>query len=152
MSDITQTIEDLITPPTTQAGYEIVAVEYNKPTSTLTIFIDKEGGNISLDDCEKVNNLVDPLLDELDPTKGKPYTLNVSSPGLDRKFIKDRDYQRNYNREVEVKLKKQYKKKFNLMGILLNKSENQLTIKIGDEEVVLDMEIVQYVHPAIKFK
>jgi len=151
MESIEQIIHQAINQPIVQAGYEIVAVEYNKPTSTLTIFVDKEGGGISLDDCETVNHLVDPLLETLDPTHGKPYTLNVSSPGLDRHLKTQRDFERNYGREVEIKLKKQYKKKYNLVAMLLCKTEQTLSVQIGEQTVDFAMEEVQFVHPAIKF-
>jgi len=151
-NQIEKQVYDCINDAIVQAGYEIVEVEFVKPSSVLTIFIDKEGGGISLDDCERVNNIVDPLLDQLDPTDGNPYTLNVSSPGLDRKFVTNRDYERNYNREVEVKLKKQYKKKFCIEGILLNKTQQSLILQVDDQQIVLDMDNIQFVRPAIKFK
>ena len=101
---IEQSVYDKISPLVTELGYEIVDVEFVKKdgNDNLTIFVDVPTG-MSLDDCERVHNAIDPLLDELDPTNGKPYVLNVSSPGLDRPFNKQRDYERNYGKEVEIK-------------------------------------------------
>ena len=58
--------------------------------NNLTIYIDKVGG-VTIDDCEALHRLIDAPLDELDPTGGVAYTLNVSSCGLDRplKNLKD---------------------------------------------------------------
>ena len=100
-----QQIFQAINPVVTSLGYEIVEVEitHKNGETTLTVYIDIPTG-VSLDDCEKVHYAIDPVLDELDPSEGKPYVLNVSSPGLDRPFKKQRDYERNYGKEVEVKL------------------------------------------------
>ena len=83
--------------------YEIVFRQGKNPSLTIYLDTDAEGG-IDLDTCEKFHNAADPVLDELDPTFGQPYTLNVSSPGLDRPFKKDKDYLRNIGKKVEVKL------------------------------------------------
>ncbi|MDD7166461.1 MAG: ribosome maturation factor RimP, partial [Clostridia bacterium] len=60
---------------------------------SLTFFIDTEGG-VDLDTCEKFHNAIDGVLDELDPSYGEAYTLNVSSPGIDRPLKTARDFER----------------------------------------------------------
>ena len=59
---------------------------------------------MDLDTLEKFHNVIDPVLDEYDPSYGASYTLNVSSPGLDRPFKTDRDFEKHMGEEVEVKL------------------------------------------------
>jgi len=78
-------------------GYELVDVEYKTlyGDKHLIVYIASEHG-VSLDDCEKVSNALDAPLDALDPTVDAPYCLDVSSPGLDRPFKSQRDYERNY--------------------------------------------------------
>ncbi len=89
-----------------EQGVRLVEVEFKQGKNpSLTVIIDKEEG-ITLDDCEKVHNAIDVALDELDPTYGAPYTLNVSSPGLDRPFKTDEDFAANLGKKVEVWLKK----------------------------------------------
>ena len=83
--------------------YEIVFKQGRHPALTVFLDTDREGG-IDLNTCEKFHNAVDPVLDELDPTYGMPYTLNVSSPGIDRPFKKDSDYLRHIGQKVEIKL------------------------------------------------
>ena len=58
---------------------------------SLTVFIDTENG-VDIDTCEKFHNAIDEPLDQLDPSFGEAYTLNVSSPGLDRPFKKPEDF------------------------------------------------------------
>lgn len=86
-------------------GYELVDIEYKNlyGQKHLIVYVASEHG-ISLDDCEIVSNALDKPLDDLDPTAGVPYCLDVSSPGLDRPFKMRRDYERNYGKSVEIKL------------------------------------------------
>ena len=105
MSKIADSVEQLVKPIVEGLGMELVEVEFakTKQGDALTVFIDKEGG-VSLNDCESVHNAIDAPLDELDPTQGKPYTLNVSSPGIDRPFKSDRDYVKHIGTKVETSL------------------------------------------------
>lgn len=105
MSKIADSVEQLVKPIVEGLGMELVEVEFakTKQGDALTVFIDKEGG-VSLNDCEAVHNAIGAPLDELDPTQGKPYTLNVSSPGIDRPFKSDRDYVKHIGTKVETSL------------------------------------------------
>lgn len=84
-------------------GLELVHVEYRRQGRTylLRIDIDKEGG-VTLEDCQLVSQQVSAWLDVEDPVPGE-YELQVSSPGLDRKFYRDSDYQKFIGRLVRVK-------------------------------------------------
>jgi ribosome maturation factor RimP len=66
------------------------------------LYIDSPNG-ITIDDCERVSKTVDPILDEADPIE-QTYYLSVSSPGIDRPIKSDRDFKRNINKRVTVKL------------------------------------------------
>ena len=83
---------------------EIVEVEFKQGREpALTIYIDTENG-VDLNTCEAFHRAIDPVLDEVDPTFGLPYTLNVSSPGLDRPLKTERDYNKCMGKKVEIKL------------------------------------------------
>ena len=90
-------------PTARETGVEIVDAEWNAREKALTVFIDKEGG-IDLDTCERFHRAIDEPLDELDPTFGEAYTLNCSSPGLDRPFKTERDFLRHVGEKIEVRL------------------------------------------------
>lgn len=99
-------IEEALAPVAEEVGveiYEIVFKQGRNPSLTVYLDTEREGG-IDLDTCEKFHNAADPVLDELDPTFGQPYTLNVSSPGIDRPFKKDSDYLRHIGTKVEIRL------------------------------------------------
>ena len=83
--------------------YEVVFKQGKNPSLTVFIDSDKEGG-VDLDLCEAVHNAIDGPLDEFDPTFGRPYTLNVSSPGLDRPFRNDKNFYKNIEKKVEIRL------------------------------------------------
>lgn len=95
---MTQEIEDLvestIAPVAAQHGLELVAVEVAGAQSQpiLRVYLDREGG-IGLDAICEANEWVSPLLDELDPFEGR-YTLEVSSPGIDRPLRRLADFKR----------------------------------------------------------
>ena len=136
-------------------GYELVDIEYKLQYGDmhLTVFIAKDGG-VSLDDCETVSNALDGPLDALDPTDGKPYSLDVSSPGLDRPFKTQRDFERNYGEKVEVKLFAPIKgTKVKLyVGTLVSRTETELTIETDDgNQTVIENSLVALVRPYIEF-
>lgn len=105
MSKTADAVAELVAPIIDSLGMELVEVDFSKTRQgdALTVFIDKEGG-VSLDDCEAVHNAIDAPLDDLDPTDGKSYTLNVSSPGLDRPYKTARDYEKHIGTASEVSL------------------------------------------------
>lgn len=150
---VEQAVFDKIESVVSGLGYEIVEVEFVKKggDDNLTVYIDIPRG-VSLDDCEKVHTAIDPLLDELDPTEGKPYILNVSSPGLDRPFKKQRDFERNYGREVEVKLYAPLKGKKVYEGTLSRRNENALTLETESGEVTIENNRIALVRPLVKFE
>ncbi len=96
-------IEEFLRPVAEEVGVEIIEVKWDMRNRALTLFIDAEGG-VDLNLCEKFHNAVDAPLDELDPTYGAAYTLNCSSPGLDRPFKTERDFLRHMGEKIEVHL------------------------------------------------
>ena len=103
MAKVKQICEEKLRPVIEEMGYELVEVSYEKENGSMSLIftIDKEEG-VTIDDCEIVNKKIDPILDELNPTDDKPYTLVVSSPGLDRPIKTDRDLKRNLGKEIEL--------------------------------------------------
>ncbi len=131
-------------------GIEIVDVEFDNRSSTLTVFIETEQG-VDLNTCEKFHNAIMDPIDELDPSYGVPYTLNVSSPGLDRPFKTQRDFERNLNKEIEVKLYAPLKGQKFLEGVLTAFDDNAITLLIKDEEIKLSNNKIAKINKAIKF-
>ncbi len=112
--------------------YELVDVQFKSERGKwyLNIFIDKPGG-VTLEDCERVNNLVDPLLDSDPDIAGKHDYLIVSSPGLDRPLKTDRDLARNMGRVLDVKVFSPMNKKKEFTGTLEAYDEQSITLSLG---------------------
>ena len=105
MAKVKQICEEKLRPVIEEMGYDLVEVEYVKEFDGMNLIftIDKEEG-VTIDDCEIVNKKIEPIIDELNPTDDKPFTLVVSSPGLDRPLKTDRDLRRNLGNEVTLTL------------------------------------------------
>ena len=84
--NIAGAVEELLKPTVNELGYDLWDVVYEKegPSWYLRVTIDKFEG-ITIEDCELVNRTIDPILDEADPIEGA-YTLEVSSPGIEREL------------------------------------------------------------------
>ncbi len=130
-------------------GIEIVDVEING--ENLTVFIETEAG-VDLDTCERFHNAIMEPIDELDPSFGAAYTLNVSSPGLDRPFKTVRDFERNLGKEVEIKLYAPLKGKKFLEGVLTAFDEHSVTVLIGNAEEKINKTKIAKINKAIKFE
>ncbi|MCU1350413.1 MAG: ribosome maturation factor RimP, partial [Acidobacteria bacterium] len=136
-------------------GMELVHIEYRKQGRSwlLRVDIDKEGG-VNLEDCSLISQQVSTYLDVEDPIPGE-FELQVSSPGLDRKFYKDSDYQKFLGRLVRVKTSKAIRglhvivgrlKEFDGRNIVVTdpvmKKDPDYEIALGDiKETRLEVEI-----------
>lgn len=145
----------LLEAPVAGLGYELIEVTYQKVygNMTLTLYIDtdREGG-ISLDDCERVSRLVDPLLEEADPTHGAMYHLNVSSPGLDRPVKTERDFRKKQGTEVEVHLYAPQAGKKVFKGVLSAWDDATVTITAqGGKDIQFNKKDIAVIKPVIVF-
>ena len=106
MAKIEERVEELLKDKIENIGYSLYDVEYAKEGQNyyLRIFIDSPKG-IDLNDCEKVSNEINELLDQADYIK-EQYFLEVSSPGIERKLRKDSHLAQNIGKQVEAKLYK----------------------------------------------
>lgn len=152
MEHIEESVTKLVQPIVEANGCYLVDVCYEKKhaSAVLTVFIDKEDG-VTLNDCEKVHMAIDEPLDALNPTNDQPYTLNVSSPGLDRPFKKEQDFQRALGKQVEVHLYKQVQKKKLLVGTLISFTPESITILVNNKEMVIEKTIISKVTNYIEF-
>jgi len=101
-----QKVIDLVEPVIESELMELIDIECLKMKSrwVVRIYIDKENG-ITLDDCAEISNSVGDLLDIHDIPPG-PYTLEISSPGLNRPLLKDKDFLKYRGSRVTVQVKK----------------------------------------------
>ena len=151
-SKVVELCEQKINPIIEDLGYEVVEVEYAKKVDgmNLTFYIDSPSG-IQIEDCEKVNNAITDVLDEINVTNDAPYILNVSSPGLDRPIKNQRDFFKNKDKLVELTLYKQKNGQKKFVGKLADYNDNNVTLIVEESNVTFERTEVANICPVIKF-
>lgn len=126
-------IEELITPTLNDMGYDVVRVQIQgQQRKTLQIMAERrDRETMTVEDCSRISRSLSALLDVEDPIPGA-YTLEVSSPGLDRPLVRSADFDRfaGYEARVETTLPIEGRKRFR--GRLLGVSPS------GDVRIVMD--------------
>ena len=98
--------------------------------SVVRVFIDKPEG-VTLADCERAHKALGPALDVADPFP-HAYTLEVSSPGLDRPFKRIQDYRRAIGKRVTVKLREPLAGQWRLVGTLTRVTDDSVTLEVNE--------------------
>ena len=147
----TELVQQAISPLFEGLDIELVEVEYVKKVDGmhLIVYIDKEGG-ITLEDCERVSKMIDPVIEELNPTNDETYCLDVSSYGLDKPLKKDYQFDKYLDKMVTVKL---YKKVDDLKDFdaILKAYKDNYQFEIDGKVVEISKDLVAYVLPYIEF-
>jgi ribosome maturation factor RimP len=128
MGNLPERVENEIEEIVTSEGMELVHIEYKKQGRgyLLRVDIDKDGG-VTLDDCQLVSQQISTYLD-VDDVVPAEYELQVSSPGLDRKFYKDSDYEKFTGRLVRVKTAKPVRGLHVIVGRLKEFDGNRIVV------------------------
>lgn len=126
-------IEEVVEKSLSGAGFELVDLELSKESKqpTLRLFIDKEGG-VTIEDCALASEVVGRSLDCMESIKGT-YRLEVSSPGIERRLKKARDFMRFIGSRVVVKTVKPVGGRRNFTGILKKASDSSFIIDADGE-------------------
>ncbi len=124
-------------------GCAIWGVEYfsSGKRSKLRIYIDRPDG-VSIDDCEMVSKEISDVLDLQDLVAGG-YTLEVSSPGLDRILFTTEQYEANVGAKVDVRLNFPFDGRKRFVGTLVDVEDAQALVRQEDTEYLLPLENVQ---------
>ncbi len=138
-NNIESKVEELLKPIITNLGYTLYDVIYEKEGQDyyLRIFIDKPTG-IDINDCEKVNNEINDVLDEADYIKSQ-YFLEVSSPGVERTLRKEEHFLSQLGNEIRVKLFKPIDKQKELIGVLEEYNKEEITIKVDEKTIKINL-------------
>ncbi|MDA7773825.1 ribosome maturation factor RimP [Pseudomonadales bacterium] len=135
-------LRSLIEPVVTGMGFELWGVEYltQGRYSVLKIFIDSENG-IDVDDCASVSRQVGSLLDVEEPLRGQ-YTLEVSSPGMDRRLFTFEQFDLMKGFQVKLKLNKPFDGKKRFTGLLVGTEDKEVVLRVGEEETLFPYEMI----------
>ncbi len=105
------------------------------------IYIDSEKG-VGLEDCEAVSRQLSALFDVEEPISGN-YTLEVSSPGLDRPLYSEAQFKSYIGSEVKVKLRVRFEGRRNFRGIMTAVADGEIGIQVDDHEYTLPLESIE---------
>ena len=138
MKQIEEKVYNLVKPYAESNNLEIYDVIYEKRGKDmyLSIYIDSNNG-VSIEDCEKLTNYINPILDEEIELK-QQYFLEVSSSGLEKVIRTDEHFEKFLNSKVRISLFKAVDSKKEYEGILKCHNSNSVTLEIDDKEYCFD--------------
>jgi ribosome maturation factor RimP len=128
---------ELLEPVVTNLGYELWELEYavRSRIALLRLYIDSPEG-ISLDDCERVSRAVSEVLDAADPIDSE-YTLEVSSPGLDRVLRTQAHFERVAGERIRLEMAEPVNGRKRFTGRLTDVSAGEITLEVDGAAVQL---------------
>ena len=135
-------LQKLLEPTIDRLGYELTDLEVRLggQGGLMRLTIDKSGG-IDLDDCERVSHAVSALLDVEDPVAGN-YSLEVSSPGLDRKLAKVEHFQRFEGETLKVTMRFPIEGRRRFRGTLASSDEENIVVEVDGESHSLPLAMI----------
>jgi ribosome maturation factor RimP len=139
MNDIKQKVLRLAKHVADEQGVELFDIELlGKGKLLLRVIIDKEGG-VTLDDCERLSKNLGAILDVEDPFPG-PYTLEISSPGLDRPLKGIRDFEKNKGKLARIITKEKIENQNFFIGRIIKVESDLIKLLVNDREIDIPFE------------
>jgi ribosome maturation factor RimP len=131
---LTLRVQEVAAPILQSHGLELVETVCvgQGPRTVIRLFIDKPGG-VSLTDCEQAHRSLSPALDVIDPFP-HAYTLEISSPGLDRPLRGVQDYRRLVGQPVNLKLREPIHSQWRLVGTVVEVEDRAVTLAVQQKK------------------
>jgi len=150
-TSIYQLVSELIEPTVTEHNIELIDVEYIKAGKfwILRVFIDKKQG-VTVLDCQKLSREIEDLI-EVHELISDPYTLEVSSPGLDRPLKNKADFLRNKEKQIQLKTFAPIEGRKNFSGIVLDVKDKILLLKNKDDYLELELANIAQAKLVVEF-
>lgn len=141
----------MIAPAVVALGYELWGIEYNTHSRhpLLRVFIDSENG-INVEDCAAASRQISSVLDVEDPINTE-YTLEVSSPGMDRPLFTLDQFTRYVGEWVKVKLRAPFEGRRNFRGRLAGVEADEVVVVVDDHEFLLPIELIDKANVSPQF-
>ncbi|MEE4281178.1 MAG: ribosome maturation factor RimP [Pseudomonadales bacterium] len=136
-------VEELLAPTVESLGCTIWGVEFlNQGKHTkLRLYIDRDEG-IDVDHCAAVSRHVSDILD-VEEVISSAYTLEVSSPGMDRLLFKEEQFADSAGEQVDIRLNFPFEGRKKFIGVLNGVQDSMAIVQIEDEEFLLPLENIQ---------
>lgn len=144
MSQKSQEIDALIAPAVAALGLELLGSEWSAGAShsLLRLYIDAPSRAVTVEDCEAVSREVEGLLDVHDPIPGQ-YTLEVSSPGIDRPLFTAAQFARHAGENAKVTLKLPMDGRRRLQGRIVRVEDGDVALEVDGNELVLAHDAIE---------
>lgn len=138
MSDRTTEIAALLTPTVASMQLELLGVEFAQSGAhaLLRLYIDAPGRTVTIEDCEAVSREVSAVLDVNDPIASR-YTLEVSSPGIDRPLFTAAHFAGHVGEQVKIGLQIPVGGRRRVQGTILAVEGEEIALRVGEEELKL---------------
>lgn len=142
MSSKLEQLQALLAPVVEALGYECWGIEFLSQGrhSLLRVYIDHSNG-ILIDDCEKVSRQISGVLDVEDPISNE-YTLEVSSPGMDRPLFTLEQFARCAGEQVKIRLRSPFEGRRNFQGLLRGIEDQDVVVLVDDHEYLLPIDLI----------
>ncbi|KPC34675.1 Ribosome maturation factor RimP [Pseudomonas syringae pv. cilantro] len=142
MSSKLEQLQDLLAPVVVALGYQCWGIDFSSQGkhSVLRIYIDKEGG-VLVDDCAIVSRQISGVLDVEDPISTE-YTLEVSSPGMERPLFTIEQFALYAGEQVRIKLRSPFEGRRNFQGLLRGVEEQDVVVQVEDHEFLLPIDLI----------
>ncbi len=136
-------LEALLAPAVAELGFIIWGLEYlgQGKHSTLRVYIENSDG-VSVDDCANVSREISALLDVEDPISTN-YTLEVSSPGVDRVLFKPEQYPSYIGQQLDLQLNFPFEGRRKFSGQLTDYRNDEVVLQVEDNEYLFPVENVK---------
>ena len=148
---VAQSVTELIEPGILANGLELVDVEFKKEGQNwvLRIYIDSEGG-ITLAECQKVSRLAGDLI-EIEEVIEPVYTLEVSSPGLNRVLKKEKDFLKYSGKKIYVQCHAPMDGRKKFTGILTGFIDQSIHLELDGQSYTIPLSLVAKANLVIEF-
>lgn len=143
MKQAAATLRDRIATLIQAMGYEFIGCEWTQQNRSkiLRIYIDKDQG-ITLENCSHVSRQVGAMLDVDEPLLGE-YSLEISSPGIDRPLFEIAHYQKQIGQRIKLRLRTPIDGKRNLVGTLSRIEGEQIYLLVNAMEIVIPFSTIE---------
>lgn len=152
MNPKTQQLWQLIEPAVQALGCELWGIEdgVHSKSARLRIYIDRQPGGVTIEDCERVSRQVGALLDVSEMIDGQ-YHLEISSPGLDRPLYRLEQYHRFVGSRVKIRLRTLFEGRRNFDGRLTGIEGEDVVLMMGEHEYLLPLCAIEKAHIVPEF-
>ena len=156
--DLQRRLRELLAPTVERLGLDLVAVEWTGSTRgrVLRVSIDKPGG-VDAEDCARASEQISPVLDAEDPIEGR-YTLEVSSPGIERPVQRERDFVRFQGYRVKLRLTEGHlpsgggAPRRRYTGVIGPVEAGELTVTVDGKEHRVPLDAIESAHLALSLE